>query len=363
MLPYLIGCTAPSQYTDFSGGLASNPITAALKGCAVAEAHATFPQFVDANAVWSGKTVTRYNKGIARYPLKWTQNQVSFNAVCTPITSSDMLFAIVVDGVLQASIKGAGDAVEHRYYAGGLTMAAGGSTVEIWEPFTARAVLNNGADNQLEAGYVTGLWLPDGMAITRPTASTLIVTVGDSILGDSTDQTPELFYGPVGRLRLLAQAKGWLLSDISYGSCTAAGDGYTGAQLATFIVAQATQVGATTVKVLFQIGRNDWAYYGNTQTNSPTVTANLIQACVTALPAGYVKVISTPTPNTSEVANGGGFTLGDYRTKLALVTGATILDGTSYGIVTGTDLGDGVHLNHLGVAKNVTGVQTALGLP
>jgi hypothetical protein len=273
-----------------------------------------------------------------------------------------MLFSVVVDGVLRAQVQGYGTKLVNRYYVSGLP--SNGTTYEIWEPFTARSVLNNGADAALEAGYVTGLWLPSGSTIIKPTCSTLIVTVGDSILGSVTDRAPELYYSIVGSLRVMAQAKGWGLADLSYGSCTAAGDGYTGAQLATLIQGLATQTAATTVKVLFQIGRNDYAYYGSTATNSPSVVANLIQACINALPGGYTKVISTPIPQVVETANGGGFTLGDYRTSLAACTGATILDGTSYGINTGTDLGvDGVHENHLGVPKNVTGVQGAVGLP
>ena len=124
-------------------------------------------------------------------------------------------------------------------------------------------------------------------------------------------------------------------------------------------------MGATTVKVLIQIGRNDWAYYGGTgpDTNSPTVIGTALQAFQAALPAGYTVVIATPITQASEVANAGGFTLPDYRTAEAAVTGTNVthLSGTSYGILT-ANLPDGVHPNATAVAQIVAGWRGAVGL-
>ena len=70
----------------------------------------------------------------------------------------------------------------------------------------------------------------------------------------------------------------------------------------------------------------------------------------------------TPTPCTSEGAVAGA-TLPNWRTQVATVTGATILDSTTFGIVTGTDLADGVHFTRTGgVPKYVAGVRGSLGL-
>jgi len=354
-------------YARFRAGSGSTPtvesftaIDATKKGGSVEMLNSAQSWINDANRVWGGVTVRRYNKAIVRWPANWTGSTISFQAINTPQADANDPFAVVVDGVLQASVTAPADTTWHRYDVN-ITPAPGGSTVEVWEPFLGRnAPLNNDADSKIEAGYVTGVW---GTPITAPTSSTCIVTVGDSILA-ACDTNPAIYYGVVGQLRLLARPLGRLVVSLDYGSGTLCGDGYTGANLATLIQQAAATTGATTVYVLFQIGRNDYSYYGSTATHTPAQVGTLLQACVTALPAGYLKVISTPIPQTVETANGGGFTLGNYRTQEAAVTGTnvTILDGTSYGIITGTDLYDGVHLKVSGVTKNVNGVKAALGL-
>ena len=350
-----------SRYRRGSGTTAAETFTAVdatNKGGSVEMLNSAQSWINDTNRVWSGITIRRYNKGIVRWPSGWTSRVISFQAVNTPQVDANDPFAVVVDGALAASVTVAADSVPHRYNA---VIPAATTSVEVWEPFQGRAApVNNDADGQIEAGFVTGVY---GTSITKPTATTCIVTVGDSILS-GCNTNPAIFYGVVGQLRLLAHPLGRLVVSLDCGATTLCGDGYTGANLATLIQQAAASTGATTVYVLFQYGRNDYSYYGATASHTPTNVQTALQACITALPAAYIKVVSTPIPQATETANGGGFTLPNYRTAEAAVTGTnlTILAGTSYGIVAGTDLYDGVHLNVGGVAKNLAGVKTALGL-
>lgn len=350
-----------------SGGVLSNQVgligvDATLKGGAVEMLNSAQSWIVDANRVWTNQTIRRYNKAFVRWPAGWTSKSISFNAICTMLTNSDGKFAVVVDGALAATVTVAGDLTNRRYDVTNLPVSGSGSTVEVWEPFEGRNTLNNGADAPIEGGYVTGVWLPPGMSLTKPTATTGIVIMGDSIMG-ATNTSPECWGSVAGVVRKNAHALGRLVATLDYGSATMCGDGYTGANIATLIQQAVTAMGATTVYVLFAIGGNDWNYYGGTLTTSPTTYGTALQAAVTALPAAYNKVILTTTSRAAEGANGGGFTLPNYRTQAAGVTGTnvTIVDGAGLGINTGTDLYDGTHPNASGVTKIEAGVHTPLG--
>ena len=196
-------------------------VGATQKAGALQYLHSVQAYIVDANSVWSGQTVPRFNKSIVRWPANWTSKVISFNAQCTLQTNSDMAFAVVVDGVLQSTVVGTADTVNRRYDVA-ITPAGGGSTVEVWEPFNGRTTpLNNSADAPIEGGIVTGIWLPAGMAPTTPTATTAIITLGDSIVSaclnnDTSANKPECFNGAAGQLRLIAQARGWLLDSLDY---------------------------------------------------------------------------------------------------------------------------------------------------
>jgi hypothetical protein len=54
--------------------------------------------------------------------------------------------------------------------------------------------------------------------------------------------------------------------------------------------------------------------------------------------------------------------LGAYRTAQAAITGATILDSTTWGLNTSTDYVDGVHFNTAGRDKAVAGSRGSVGL-
>lgn len=341
--------------------------------------HATQSYIVDANQVWLGQTVNRFNKSILRWPAPWRSKEISFNAQATPRTTSgtDGSISIMVDGALFTFVAPPADALNRRYRITNLPIAAGGSIVEAWEPENARtstgSSLDTGADAPMEGGMITGIWLPPGMHVAPARATTGIITVGDSIIS-ATNQAPENYLTVVGQLRLLAQAKDWLVGSLDYGSATLRGDGFTPAQLAANITSLAAQMGLSTVYVYFQIGRNDYNYCGlpGSINSNPTQVATFLQTVIAALPASYRVVVCTPITQSTvhEAANSLGFTLQQYRDAIAAVTGSNIvahLDGTTFGIVPASDLYDGVHelappLGN-GVPKNLAGMRAAVGLP
>ncbi len=352
----------PAPLFVAGGGLVRAYCTGATKGGAVEARNALQSWIVDSNAVWSGNGVRRYNRGFVRLPAPWTATTVQFDAVSNPGGGNG--FAVVVDGAYQKQLFIAQDSAPHNYVISGLTLAGGGSTVEIWEPTGSRSNVNSGVDSPYAAGYLTSVYLPYKSSLVRPTATTGIITIGDSIFGTRNPgdvNFPNAVFGCAGQLRLLAHAQGWLLTSLDYSSACMAGDGLSSANWITWIAQAAAAMGnPATVKVIYLPFRNDWSVYGNTQSNSPTACQSLLQAVINGL--AYQHIVCTNIPQSSESANAGGFTLPNYRTAEAAVSGATILDGTSWGINTATDLGDGIHPNAAGVAKMVAGMRGALGL-
>jgi hypothetical protein len=281
---------------------------------------------------------------------------------------TDGLFAVMVDGVLQATFSVAADAVPHYVSVTGLTIAPGGSTVEVWEPWCGKAgTQNTGADAPVEAGYVTGVYLPPGPTFTAPTCTTGIIAIGDSIIGARLPAaaTPMCLAGVDGQLRVAAEAAGQLYASLDYGGACMLGDGLDAADFVQWINETRVAMGnPTTVKILWAGFHNDYADNGSSVSTTPTDGQNLLQDVVDALgTTGVQHFIVTTWPASSEGAV-NGFTLPNWRTKQALVTGSnvTILDSTAMGINTATDLQDGVHFNDAGVALVAPILVTALGL-
>lgn len=328
--------------------------------------HSVQSYVVDANDTWSTtEYIPRYTKSFVR--LVAPSSGIDVQVVVTASNGVDNTFAVVQNGALFGSFTCTADAIRRRVAILGLTP---GATVEIWEPINGVEVSQNtGVDRPKSAGYVEGLWLPPSVSTpSRPTTTgTCIVTFGTSIQAACSDRTPQIFDGPLGQLRLLAHAKGWLISSQDMGSGTLLGDGPSMAQRAADVVAAYQASGATSLTVLLGDCRNDWAYYAfaGSVASTPNQCRDgytaLIAAIKASVPSAKI-VLCTPIPQTNEADTGGG-TLGDYRTAVAAAVGVDVLlDGTSFGIDTGTDLGDGVHMNHLGVAKYVAGISGALDL-
>lgn len=347
--------------TGWGNGMLRTVLSGALKIGSVEQQHSVQSWIADSNSVWpTNLRVRRYNRGAVRWPANWTSTSIQFDAVTTPLTFSDGQFAIVVDGVIQQTVTLTTSAAVQSVVVTGLTLAVGGSTVEVWEPWGANpSTQNTGADIQVDGGFVYAVWLPPGMAVQTSAVSTAIINIGDSISGYILPQTanhPTCYYGAGGQLRALSQAKGWGFASLDYGGANLLGDGLTAANYITWVNEMVAAMGnPATVKLLYLPCRNDWANYGGAGVSStPTQCQTFLQAMVTGMPS-FQHIICTNIPQLSEAPNGGGFTLGSYRTAEAGVTGATILDGTSFGINTGADLGDGVHMTLTGIAKFLRG--------
>ena len=357
-------------------GSVYNGLDATNKAGAVEMDHAAFSWINDANSVWSGTpaaTIRRFNKAAIRWPAGWSSHELSLNVQCTTLSASDGKLAVVVDGTLATTITATGKDRQIQHFDITIpTLPA--SYVEIWEPFSGRNILNDGLDEPIETCYVTGVFLPSGQAITKPTATKALITMGDSIvaacIGTCTNSI-EAYDGLLGHLRAAANAKGWSTTSLDYGSGTLRGDGLTPANWVTLIEAAQANAGVSNANTILyvQIGRNDWAYYaidGGALSSTPMQVGSDLQTIVSSLPAAYTIVITSPWPNTSEAGNPGGFTLGDYRTTEEAVTGSNVTivhGGTACSINPATMTGDGVHFNSLGVTTALPCVETPLGLP
>jgi len=344
------------------------PVDATVRAGVVELTHAVQPWISDSNAEWSGNYVRRYNRGVTRWPASWTQTSIQFDAQCTTVTFSDRQFAVVVDGSAVATVTVPGDTIV-RTYTVSISPSPSGSTVEVWDPWHGKpGAQNQGADGPVEACYVVAARLPFGTTMPHPTATTAIIAMGDSIVGARVPiaaNAPQVTHGVAGQLRFLAEAKGWLFGDLDYGGATFGGDGMTAANYVTWIQETVAALGSpTTVIVWIQVGHNDYADYGGTVSTSPSALATIISTIASSLPS-YSFVISTPPPATSSGANGGGFTLASYGTAQMAITGSNIIskvDTSTCGISTSTDLGDGVHFNDSGVAKDLACLRGSFGL-
>lgn len=342
----------------------------ANKGGAVRLLHATQGWIVDANSVWSGNTVARYNRGVLRL-TGWTSPSIMLQAVCTPQTAGgDGQFAVFVDGVFAQAFTVSQDAVPRLVAVNGLDVdPVAGSTVEVWEAWQIEvlASLNSGADQPVEGAFLTGVYVPHGQTVAKPTTDKVVVIVGDSIIGfrlPSVVGQPQCLYGVGGQLRELALALGAMVVPLDYGGATLCGDGLTAADYVQYIEEAVASVGTPSdVTVLLQPCLNDYYHYGTTVSSTPTDCRTFLQAIVDGLDPAWTKVIVTPVPQGTEGANSGGYTLPNYRTAIALVTGATIVPGTSMGLAIPGDYAvDQVHFNDTGVAKEVAAIAPIVGL-
>lgn len=291
-------------------------------------------------------------------------------AVCTPQVSGDGQFAVFVDGAFVTSFAVSQDATSRDVAIHGLPVdPVEGSTVEIWEAWICEKLgnQNSGDDQPYEAAYVTGVYVPPGATVTKPTTDKVVVVVGDSIIGyrlPSVAGQPQCLYGIGGQLRELALPLGAMVVPLDYGGATLCGDGLTAADYVQYIVEAVASVGTPSdVTVLFQPCLNDYYRYGTVLESTPTDCQNFLQSIVDGLDPSWTKVIVTPIPQGDESANPGGYTLPNYRTAIALVTGATIVPGTSMGLsIPGDYAVDEIHLVDAGVAKEVATLAPLVGL-
>jgi hypothetical protein len=328
-----------------------------LTGC-LAFTPSKYPWVTASNFFSNGIVVNAYvgnrsNRGsliLPQWPLSFvTLDVFSFTARNPPF--SDMKIAVILNnslsGFLTANSFGN---INRTFYT--FNNINPGSKVELLMPWdTVDGAQGTGVDTQKEGTAFFGLWAPSTYVPKAQRFATGTIGWGDSIfsavLPNAANSIESM--GPGGQYRLLGNLLGWGTANLDYGGATEAGDGITPAQRAQVTIDMADQMGLTTAKVIWRLGRNDYA----NGTATPTTVANGIQSSINLLPGPRFKhLVVTPIPQASEVAV-AGFTLPQFRTPQLAITGAVVIDGPTTNIVPGTDLADGVHENTLGVTKDV----------
>ena len=333
------------------------PFDTSNKSCVVAKTNATQPWIVDANGTWSGNRIPRQNHGFARWPTL-TRNWIQFRAIATSNAFGSHVVTIAQNGLKFADVVLNGDAKVHTYTVSGLTI---GSTVDVYEMWDGiNGAQNTGADSPNEAGVLTDAYLPAGQTIQKLLCSIgYLIIASDSVFGAAgvtANQNTLSHWGSVSnRLRLLAHAKGRLLTTLEYGGACIAGDGLTAANFATWANQAWINMGSPSVMyVIINPFHNDYATGAGGVGTTPAQGFTFLQALVTALPSAWTKVIVDPLPALSEVAV-NTFTLGNWRTTATRpVTGTNVihLDSTTWGLNTTTNYTDGVHLIQSGLSNS-----------
>lgn len=359
---------------NWSGGSPGivTPLTQAHKSCCIPFTNALSPYIDDANAVWSGTTITRYNSAFIRFTA-WA-GTCSFELQTTPSGEADIYFGVVQNGSLLKTVTNAEGTGKRKVDITGFTP---GQTYELWESrqnaVNTGSGVNSGIDVPHSQGYITGIYSPPGWPLPTPVICTSgIIVLTMSIGNYVTDATPSCFYSPLGQLRKLAHQQGKLVGDLTYGAGTFCGDAFTPSQRADDVYRLYVAMGSpATLKIYVDDVRNDYSYYNlHGVGTSPTTWTTQIQSFRTAVLALIPQAtfyINTTIGQTTESANPGGYTLPDYRTAVAGLSGWTIISGTALNITSPT-YRDDVHLTQAGSTRYVLGpnsndgVAQALGL-
>lgn len=231
-----------------------------------------------------------------------------------------------------------------------VTMASGAKRVRLVFGPTSRPA------STVIGTWVSGLRTNAPITIVSQPTSNRLVIYGDSIA--------------VGSEATVEQRDAWarLVATDRYPNPTAVeafgfrslfDDAANGTLRATFVSRLAAYNPAL---IVLAIGTNDYGLNKWSAASFGTAYAALLDDLNTALPSAEIFCVS-PTVRTSEVANGSGSTLGDYRTQIATAVStrtayATYIDGQPI-IVTG-DLVDTVHPNTTGHGKIATEIISAL---
>lgn len=340
-----------------------------------------FPVDANRNNGIGSAMVRRFNRATVRWPNPWPFPSIAFEVQTTANANADMRIPVFQGGV-QIGVVTPATAQARQSYTFPVTptsVFSAAGQIDAWEGWNTKdGSQNQGADGSVASSYITAAYMPPGYAIQAGGVAVGVevpIVCGESIVGavlpfSATFGNNEVF-GVAGQLRLAAQAMGKLLVSLDYGGATLRGDGISPAQFAAWIIQGIQSVKATRAVVHFNITRNDWVNWGSTVQSSPTQCATDLQTIMNTVTASALAlgilvrfVVATPIPQTVETANGGGFTLGAYRTALqTLVTPPNasaplqIIDSTTMGIIVGSgagpavDLGDNVHMNQFGVAK------------
>ena len=266
-----------------------------------------------ANDLFGGVQTTRWNR--SRLIRIGGHTPTSLRLQCQGIPGGAGVIGVSVNGATPTVVNVVNtDAVPRWYIVNGLP--TGAKTIDIYDDFQDRgAPLNSGTDGPALGTYCLAVELYGG-AITKLTASTIIVAFGDSHI-DGQATAPISYNGWGAQLRRRALAAGMAFGYAGAGSSTLVGDGLSATDVATEINDLRVQAGAMNLIFLMCRRPNDWPdiYYGHTLTTSATTYGTFVQNVQTnldGLAPGWKGVYTRIPQGTGWGANAGGFTRNDY---------------------------------------------------
>jgi lysophospholipase L1-like esterase len=173
--------------------------------------------------------------------------------------------------------------------------------------------------------------------VTPTVQANRILVYGDSIASGGSATNPEI----EAYIALLRNTYSHSVMGETWGYRALYDDANTSGLRSAFVSRVA---GYDPETVWLAIGTNDYGLNKWSATNFGTAYAATLDDLHTALPSARI-VCQTPIVRTSEVANGFGNTLNDYRNQISTVCNArswtTLIDGST--LLTTSDLVDGVH--------------------
>lgn len=234
------------------------------------------------------------------------------------------------------------------------TIGAGTKTIEVI----------SGAQS-IPASTKIGNWLRAvhivGAAALAANATPRLVIYGDSITVGANATSPAL---DAWTEKVRQSWPGGVTLE-AWGSRTLYDDANTSGLRAALVTQLAQQ---SPTAIWLAIGTNDYALNKWTAASFGTAYAALLDDLHTALPSATI-YCQTPITRVSpavETANGGGSTLGNYRTQIATAQStrsayAVLVDGTAI-TLTGKYDTDGIHPTTTGHATYAAAVKTVLGI-
>lgn len=201
--------------------------------------------------------------------------------------------------------------------------------------------------------FMSGIRLPVDAVITVPTAPTdRVVVVGDSIINGFTTTNAQSD-GPIAKLRGVTDYK---VTCLGWGSATSKEFTDSGSRAAWVASIAAMLNGSNSNTLIWETQTND---YGLDAQNSTTYATNLgaflddLKVAVPGLQVKLLGAISRISP-ASEVANGFGKTLDDYRSAASgLTSGRSWVKyiNNKYAVSDANHTADGIHVTTAGGAQ------------
>jgi lysophospholipase L1-like esterase len=210
-------------------------------------------------------------------------------------------------------------------------------------------------DGKVEGTYLDSVTFAGNNSITvaTPTVGTRLLVYGDSIASGQASQYPAV--GSWVSILRNTYSKRVMLEAWGYRSLY--DDTHTAPLLAAFVTKLTSFAPSN---ILLTIGTNDYGLGLQSASDFGTAYAALVDALHAAMPSIGI-YMQTPIVRSSEVANGFGSTLGNYRTQINTIHSTrawtTLIDGTT--LVTVDALSDGIHptdAGHTTYATNIHGL-------